>query len=281
MLSSLLLSLREGLEASLMIGIILAALNKFNRRDLYLPVWAGVAAAILFSLGAAFLLIRLSISFEGITEQLFEGFAMLAAAGLLTWMILWMRDHAPSLQTELEGRTHAALGVRDKPAIFLIVFFAVSREGVELALFLLAARLVEGSQYQLHGVLLGLALSAALGYLFFIFTRGLALRRFFQFTSILLILFAAGLVGMAIHEFNEANWIPALVEPLWNLSPHLPEESFTGGILKALFGYQADPSLSSLLGYIGYLLFMIFTFYEHKGEKNHTHPNEEETTINN
>lgn len=183
MISSFLLSLREVLEAALIIGIVLGALNKFDRRDLYPSVWAGVAVAFLFSLGTALLLIRLSIAFQGIAEQLFEGFAMLAAAVLLSWMIHWMRSHASSLQAELEGRTLAALGGREKPVIFLLIFFAVFRERVELALFLLAARLAEGSQNQLTGVLLGLAFSAALGLLFFVLTRGLALRRFFQGAS--------------------------------------------------------------------------------------------------
>ena len=108
MFSSFLLSLREGLEAALVIGIVLAALNKFQRRDLHPAVWAGVLAAVLLSLGAALLLIRLSISFEGIVEQLFEGLAMLSAAAFLTWMILWMRGHASSLQTEMETRTARA-----------------------------------------------------------------------------------------------------------------------------------------------------------------------------
>jgi high-affinity iron transporter len=268
MFSSFLLSLREGLEAALVIGIVLAALNKFQRRDLHPAVWSGVLAAVLLSLGAALLLIRLSISFEGKFEQLFEGFAMLSAAALLTWMILWMRGHASSLQTEMEARTASALSARDRTAIFFLVFFAVFREGLELALFLLAARMAENAQYQLVGVLLGLASSAALGLVFFVFARGLGLRRFFQFTNVLLILFAAGLVGLAIHEFNEAGWIPALVEHVWDLSPILSEESSLGGILKALFGYQADPSLASVLGYIGFLLVMLWRLDWFKHKKN-------------
>lgn len=267
MISSFILSLREGLEAGLVIGIVLAALNKFQRRDLHPAVWGGVAAAVLVSLGAALLLIRLSISFEGLSEQLFEGFAMLTAAALLTWMILWMRGHASSLKEEMEERTQTALAGRDQTAIFLLIFFAVFREGLELALFLLAARMAEGAQYQLLGVLLGLALSAALGFLFFTIAKGLGLRRFFQFTNVLLILFAAGLVGLAIREFNEAGWIPALVQPVWNFTRILSEESLAGGILKALFGYQADPSLSSVLGYFAYLFVMVWKMDWLKSEK--------------
>jgi high-affinity iron transporter len=193
MFSSFLLSLREGIEAALVIGIVLAVLNKLNRRDLKPAAWGGVVTAVLLSLGAAFILIRLSISFEGQAEQFFEGLAMLSAAALLTWMIFWMRDHASSLSTELEVRTAGALGRRDRPAVFFLVFFSVFREGLELALFLLAAHLAEGGQNQAIGALLGLLLSAAASWLLFSLSRKLNLRRFFQVTNFLLILFAAGL----------------------------------------------------------------------------------------
>jgi high-affinity iron transporter len=260
LVSSLLLSLREGLEAALVIGIVLAVLKKIDRRDLVPAVWSGALAAVLLSLAVAFVLIQLSISFEGKAEQIFEGLAMLSAAALLTWMILWMRKHGSSLQTELEVRTTGALGIRDPLAIFFLVFFSVFREGLELALFLLAARLAAGGENQSAGVLIGLGLSAGAGWLLFAVSKKLNLRRFFQFTNVLLILFAAGLVGLAVHEFNEAGWIPALVEHVWDLSPILSEESSQGGILKALFGYQSSPSLTSILGYLGFLLVMVWKF---------------------
>jgi high-affinity iron transporter len=253
MFSALILSLREGIEAALIIGIVLAALKKINRADLRPWVWSGVLAAALLSLAISFFLDRLGLSFQGKEEQIFEGLAMLSAAALLIWMILWMQRHSANLKTELEAQTANAASGKDKVAIFSLIFFAVFREGLELSLFLLAARLVASGNDTTLGALLGLASAAVLGWIIFSLSSRLSLQRFFQATNILLILFAAGLVGLAVHELNEAGWIPEVIAHVWNLSPVLNEESTLGGILKALFGYQSSPSLSSILGYTLYL----------------------------
>jgi high-affinity iron transporter len=254
MFSTLLLSLREGLEAALIIGIVLAALKKINRTDLRPWAWGGVLTAVLLSLGVSFFFDRLGLSFQGTAEQIFEGLAMLSAAGLLTWMILWMQRHSASLRTELEAQTAQAVSGKDKAAIFSLIFFAVFREGLELSLFLLAARLVASGNDSTLGALLGLALAAVLGWVIFSLSSRLNLQRFFQVTNFLLILFAAGLVGLAVHELNEAGWIPPIIDHVWDLSPILSEESIPGGILKALFGYQSSPSLAAVLGYLLYLV---------------------------
>jgi high-affinity iron transporter len=254
MLSALLLSLREGLEAALIIGIVLAALKKINRTDLRLWAWGGVLAAVLLSVAGSFLLDRLGLSFQGKAEQIFEGLAMFSAAALLTWMILWMQRHSANLKTELETQTAQAAGGKDKVAIFSLIFFAVFREGLELSLFLLAARLASSGTDSTLGALLGLASAAVLGWIIFSLSSRLSLQRFFQVTNILLIFFAAGLVGLAVHELNEAGWIPELIDHVWDLAPILSEESVPGGILKALFGYQSSPSLAAILGYILYLV---------------------------
>ena len=253
MFSALLLSLREGLEAALIIGIVLAALKKIKRTDLRPWAWGGVLAAVLLSLTVSFLLDRLGVSFQGKVEQIFEGLAMLSAAALLTWMILWMQRHSASLKTELEAQTAQAASGRDKTAIFSLIFFAVFREGLELSLFLLAARLASSGNDTTLGTLLGLTLAAVIGWIIFSLSSRLSLQRFFQVTNILLILFAAGLVGLAVHELNEAGWIPELIVHVWDFSLVLSEESTLGGILKALFGYQSSPSLAAIIGYLLYL----------------------------
>jgi high-affinity iron transporter len=254
MLSALLLSLREGLEAALIIGIVLAALKKINRTDLRLWAWGGVLVAVLLSVAVSFFLDRLGLSFQGKAEQIFEGLAMLSAAALLTWMILWMLRHSANLKTELETQTAQAASGKDKVAIFSLIFFAVFREGLELSLFLLAARLASSGSDSTLGALLGLASAAVLGWIIFSLSSRLSLQRFFQVTNILLIFFAAGLVGLAVHELNEAGWIPELIDHVWDLAPILSEDSIPGGILKALFGYQSSPSLAAVLGYILYLV---------------------------
>jgi len=264
MLSSLFLSLREGLEAALVIGIVLATLKKIKRPVLIRWVWAGAVSAGLLAVVIGVLLNQIGISLEGKAEQLFEGFTLLAAAGLLTWMVLWMQRRSRGLQQEMESRVSLTLTRSARLGIFSLIFFAVLREGLELALFLLAVRFNAGQMNVLVGVLLGLGLSALLGWVFFTLSERLTLRGFFQVTNTLLILFAAGLVGLAVHEFNEAGWIPAVIDPVWDLSPILDEGSTLGGILKALFGYQANPSLSSIISYIGYLIAIGFAFLDSK-----------------
>jgi len=140
MLASLFLSLREGLEAALIIGIVLGVLFKLKRVDLKKQVWIGAGYAVLASLIIAFMLNLLGLEFEGRGEEIFEGVAMLLAAGVLTWMIFWMHNSAGNLKQEIEAQTRDAVQSKSGRALFMLAFLAVFREGVELALFLLAVQ---------------------------------------------------------------------------------------------------------------------------------------------
>jgi high-affinity iron transporter len=253
MLASFLLSLREGLEAALIIGIVLGALFKLNRAHLNRMVWIGVGAAVIVSVIVAIALDLLGMEFEGTGEQIFEGAAMLLAAGILTWMILWMRKSAPNLKNELEAKTNEALRSQGGKAIFMLAFLAVVREGIELALFLLAVQKASSPMQTLIGALAGLAGAAALGWVLFKSARKMSLRGFFQATNVLLIIFAAGLVAMGVHEFNEAGVIPAVIEHVWDLNWILSAESELGLLLKALVGYNPSPSLTEVIAYLAYL----------------------------
>jgi len=254
MLPSFLLSLREGLEAALIIGILLGALRKVNRPDLKSAVWAGTAAALLVSLAAGGALAALGFSLEGQVEYVFEGITMLLAAALLTWMIFWMNRQGRFLRAEMEGKVRqAAASAASRGALFGLAFLAVVREGIELALFLTAAAFALQGGAIWVGAVLGLGAAVLLGYLVFSSTRRLDLRRFFQVTGVLLLLFAAGLVAHGVHEFNEAGWIPAVIEHVWDINPYLDEKSALGEILKALFGYNGNPSLTEVLAYLAYL----------------------------
>ncbi len=252
MLASFLLSLREGIEAALIIGIVLGAVNKLNRRDLVPSAWYGTLCAILVSLIAGISLTALGLSLEGAAEQIFEGIAMLAAACVLTWMIFWMNGQARYIKGELESGVSRASSSGGGRAIFSLAFLAVVREGIELALFLTAATFASDPQSTLIGATMGLGTAALLGAALFASTLHLNLLRFFKVTGILLILFAAGLVAHAIHEFNEVGWIPPLVEHVWDFNPRLDENSAVGSLLKALFGYNGNPSLTEVLGYAAY-----------------------------
>jgi high-affinity iron transporter len=254
MLASFLLSLREGLEAALIIGIVLAALRKTNRSGLIPVVWQGVAAAVAASLVAGLLINWLGAEFEGRAEEIFEGVAMLAAAALLTWMIFWMRRQAVNQKKNLETGVSQAAQQSNRRALFGLSFLAVGREGLELALFLTATKLTSGGIQTLMGALLGLITAALLGWILFTSSKRLQLKQFFLVTNILLILFAAGLVAHGVHEFNEAGIIPSIVEHVWDINPILNDKQPVGQMLTALFGYNGNPSLTEILAYLGYFL---------------------------
>ncbi|GAF72947.1 unnamed protein product, partial [marine sediment metagenome] len=194
----------------------------------------------------------LGMEFEGQFEEVFEGIAMLLAAAILTWMILWMQRKGGEIQQDIETRTaHATLN-QGGSAILILAFLAVFREGIELALFLMAARMASDPISVLIGATLGLGGAILLGWMIFATTRRLNLRHFFQITNVLLLLFAAGLVAHGVHEFNEAGWVPSIVENVWDINHLLSDKSEIGGILKALFGYNGNPSLTEVIAYLGY-----------------------------
>lgn len=256
MFPSFLLSLREGIEAALIIGIIIGVLIKIQREELKPVVWWGVAIAIALSIMFGLGLNLIGMEFSGQFEEVFEGIAMLLAAAILTWMILWMQSRGGEIQRDLEAKTaHATLN-RGGTALFFLAFLAVFREGIELALFLMATRLATSPLATLVGAILGLVTAIALGLLVFSSTRRLNLRQFFIVTNVLLLLFAAGLVAHGVHELNEAGWIPSIIEPVWDVNHILHDKSPAGEIMKALFGYNGNPSLTEVLAYIGYFLIL-------------------------
>jgi high-affinity iron transporter len=204
MITSLLLSLREGLEAALIIGIVLGALHKTGRSDLNRFLWAGGLSAVILSLLSALLLHAVNKELEGLAEQIFEGITLLLAACVLTWMIFWMRRQSAGMKSQLESEVNRAVNVGGGGAIFFLAFIAVLREGIELALYLTATSLTSSGLQTLLGTSIGIG-CRLLGYLIFTTTLRLNLQHFFQVTAAILILFAAGLIAHSIGEFNEAG----------------------------------------------------------------------------
>lgn len=254
MLSSLLLALREGLEAALIVGILLGAIQKMKVPHLRKWIWAGVLAAIGLSIAAALGLNAIGAKFEGRGEQLFEGIMMTLAALLLTWMIFWMNRQSRYLRQNLEASVNKAASQRNRGgALFLLAFTAVGREGIELALFLIAVRVASEPVSAMLGALAGLSLAIFLGYVLFATTYRLNVQRFFQVVNFLLLLFAAGLLAHGVHEFNEAGLVPAVIEHVYDINGILPEKSTFGLLLTALFGYNGNPSLTEMLTYIIFL----------------------------
>lgn len=247
-----LLALREGIEAALVVGLLLSVLRRLCRPDCTAAVWAGAAAGLAMSVVVALLLRAMGWNLEGTAEEIFEGAMSLLAAALLGAMIVWMHWRAGRMGAALEAEVRDAVG-SGRGAVFAVAFITVAREGIELAIFLAAASLETHAVPTLAGAVAGLGTAAVAGWALFATAVRFNLRRFFRVTNVLLLMFAAGLVAKGVGELGEAGWIPPMVDPLWNTSRWLPETSAPGAMLKTLLGYNDTPSFSQVLSYAAFL----------------------------
>ncbi|MFZ3062154.1 MAG: FTR1 family protein [Actinomycetota bacterium] len=253
MSAAFLITLREGFEIALIIGIILAVLRKSEHLSLFRYVWIALATALITSLLAGGLIFAVGFSLEGRAEEIFEGSAMFLAVIVLTYMIFWMKIHAPGLRKKLEERLGEALERRSAIALFSLAFVVVLREGIETVLFMFSVTRTATPSGSAIGGILGISAAVLLGYLIYAGATHLNLRTFFRITGILLILVAAGLLARGIHEFEEAKILPALVEHVWNIGFLISEKGVFGSFLKSLIGYTASPSLLQVMLYFAYL----------------------------
>ncbi len=262
MLSAFLITLREGLEAALIICIILAYLAQTGNRRWFKHIRLGTLLAVATSAAVGAGIYFSAGRLEGRAEEIFEGVAMLTAAGVLTWMIFWMRKQAINIKAHLHAQIDSALGKGSAWGLVALVFIAVTREGIETALFLFASsRVAESSMTTVWGGLLGLAVAIAIGYSIYRGASRLNLRAFFNVTSLVLIFFAAGLLAYGIHEFIEAGIIPPLVDPVWDVNHILSEKSTIGLFLKAILGYNGNPSLMEVIAYPLYLALIMRSYF--------------------
>ncbi len=252
MLPAILIGFREGLEAALIVGIVIGYLVKIEQRAHIKTAWAGVGAAVLVSALVAAGITLVGAELVGRPEQIFEGATMFLAVAVLTWMIFWMRTQAHALKTALEKDIRAAVTSGVAWGLFWLAFVAVFREGVETALLLSASAFTADGASTFTGAVLGLALASALGWAIYASTVRLNVRLFFNVTSVLLLFFAAGLLAHGVHEFQEAGLLPLTIEHVWDVNHLLNEKSTVGEILKALFGYNGNPSLLEVISYVGY-----------------------------
>lgn len=268
MLGALLITLREGLEAALIIGIILAYLARTNNRQGFKPVWLGASLAVLVSLITGAIIYSVAGELSGRAEEIFEGLAMFLAVGVLTWMVFWMRRQAINIRGELQAQIQSALTRGSSFGLIAIAFLAVVREGIETVLFLFAAtRTAESAISFTLGGILGLAIAIAIGYGVYKGTTRLNLRTFFNVTSLVLLIFAAGLLAHGIHEFHEAGIIPPIIEHVWDLNGVIPETSNFGRFLTAIFGYNGNPSLVEVIAYVIYLISVLIGYFRPTGAK--------------
>jgi high-affinity iron transporter len=258
MAAALLITLREGLEAALVVGILLSYLRRINHPAGRLHVWIGAAAAALASALLAAGLQWIGVELKGTAEQLFEVATMVLAVGVLSWMVFWMRYQSRTMKSELERGVSQAIGSGHSWGLASLAFLAVFREGVETGLFLVAATLAGGRVEVLAGGLAGLAGAIAAGWLFYNTAVRLDLRLFFDITSALLLLFAAGMMAQAVGELQQVGLVPVLIGHVWNTNGVIDETGSLGRLLHTLLGYDGSPSLLEILAYWGYWLVGLF-----------------------
>ncbi|MBM4423291.1 MAG: iron permease [Chloroflexi bacterium] len=254
MFVSLLLTLREGLEAALIVGIVFGYLRRIGQMQYSRMAWAGVLVAVGLSAALAVGITAVGAKLEGNAEKLFEGTTMILAVGVLTWMIFWMRSQASQFKTSLESDVRKAVTRGADWGLFALTFLSVFREGVETALFLGATAFQTTALDTLVGAILGLTIAVVIGCLIYASTVRLDVRLFFDVTSLLLLVFAAGLFMHGIHEFQEVGVLPEIIADVWNTSAIISKESVAGQFLRTLVGYTPAPSLVEVLSYIGYWL---------------------------
>jgi high-affinity iron transporter len=259
MLANFLIGLREGLEASLIVGILIAFAVRSNRRPVIPVIWGGVAAAIALSAATgAFLLFGLGEAGEEF-EPILSGALSVLAAGLITWMVFWMAKTARNLKSSLEGNLENSFG-RNSFAVALVAFFAVAREGVETALFMWASVKASGESVAATAVvILGILVATGLGWLFYRGALSLNLRVFFQWTGAALILVAAGILAYGIHEFQEVGLLPETVV-VYDASAILGKDTIVGSLLYGLFSYRANPTVLEIMVWFAYVVPVMTTF---------------------
>jgi high-affinity iron transporter len=252
-MSGFLVMLREGVEAALIVAILLAFLVGSDQRRGVRWVWSGALLAAGVSLIAGVFVFRTIGSLEGRAEQISEGMIALVAAALLTWMTFWMGSRARSIKAHLEGEANAALVAGGMFGLAAVAFIAVAREGLESALFMISVSVGSTSEgVQLLGGLLGLAGAVAIGYLVYRGGRRVDLRLFFRVTGVLIVVVAAGLLGKAVHELQEAGMLPVFVEHAWTIG--FLGSGQLGAFVETLFGISADPSALTVAVYWFYLV---------------------------
>lgn len=268
MVAAFFIFLREGIEASMVVAVLLAYLNRTGQRRYFRDVLAGVAAAMAMA-GAAGVVAYLTIrTYAGSRVQtVFETATFVLATVLLTYMTFWMRSHARSLSSELRQRSQQAIEGRARHGMALLAFQAVGREGVETVVFTLAIAFSTSGAVVLTGAAGGLAVSLAMAFAIYRLGHRINMGLFFRVVGALLIFFAAGLLTDAVQNMQQLGWLPLFSAPLWNTSSVLPDGGTVGSLLHAFFGYASRPSGLDVGVWAVYLAFAAGAFLRSPGTR--------------
>jgi high-affinity iron transporter len=252
--ASYLIGLREGLEMVLVVSVLVAYLVKTGRRQQLLPVWSGVAAAVVVSVGFGWLLTYVSSTvLYGPQHELFDAITSTVAVALVTWMIFWMRRTARKLSGELRGRLDGAVGL-GLGAVVGIAFLAIVREGLETTLLFFASAQGATTASPLVGLAVGLLSAVAIGVALYQGAVRINLSRFFTISGVLLVFVAAGIFKYAVHDFQEAGVLPGLATHAFDASSWLDPSRWYSAVVAGLFNITPQPSVLEMVAYAVYLL---------------------------
>jgi high-affinity iron transporter len=254
MLATYLIGLREGLEATLVVSILVAFLVKSQRKDRLKQVWAGVGLAVAVSVFFGWLLSYTETSLmQGYKQQeLFEAITSIAAVCFVTWMIFWMRRAARGIAGELRNKLQDALAV-GSVAVGLMAFLAVVREGLETSLIFYSA--VQGANLDggpLYALIGGIATAIAIGYLMFATAVRINLSTFFTVTGTLLILVAAGIFKYGVHDLQEAGVLPGIGTIAYHAGGLLDPSTWYAALLAGMFNITAEPTVLEIIAWVAY-----------------------------
>jgi len=266
MTASYLIGLREGLEITLVVSILIAFLVKSDRKSLLPHVWAGIAVAAALSIGFGALLEYGAANLSYTGQELFEAIASVVAVVFVTWMIFWMRRAARRLGGELRGRLEQAINV-GPVAVVAMAFLAVIREGLETAILFFASAQGAGTRAApLIGLALGVATAIVIGWLLYLSAVRINLSRFFTWTGALLVLVAAGIFKYGIHDFQEAGVLPGGESHAFDLTGAIPPDSWYAELLRGMFNFTPQPSVLELIGWLAYAVPVLFLFLKPAGK---------------
>jgi high-affinity iron transporter len=255
MLATFVIGLREGLEAALIVGIVAAFLKQRGGQKALRSVWIGVVAALLICLSVGIVLQVVSANLPQRQQEGLETVIGAVAVGMVTYMVVWMRRHSRDLKGQLEAHAGTALATGSARALIAMAFLAVLREGLETAVFLLAAFNASGNGLTAGlGALLGVLVAVVLGYGIYRGGVRINLSRFFRTTGIVLVVVAAGLVMTALHTAHEANWLNAGQDRLFDISWLVKNGSVQGSLITGVLGFQPQPTEIEVIGYLLYLI---------------------------
>lgn len=267
MLANYLIGLREGLEAGLIVGILVAYLNKLGRRDVLRRLWLGVAIAIVVSLGVGAILTwgPYGLSFQA--QEILGGGLSILAVGLVTWMIFWMGRNARELKHDLHSRLDAAVA-GSAVGIVILGFISVGREGIETALFIWASvNSGENAVIGSVGALLGILTSIVVSYLIYRGFVRINLGTFFTWTGFFLVIVAAGVLAYGVGDLQEAGVIPGWGQAAFDLSAIVPPTSWYGSVLGGLFNFTPAPTWAQFIAWAVYLVVTLVCFIRVAGLK--------------